>query len=317
MPNPQPEAFNQGYLKVSDKHSVWYGEFGNPDGRAVVVLHGGPGGRSKAKHLAMYDLNKQRVIQFDQRGCGLSMPQGEIHENTADDLVADMEKLRKHLNIEKWIVSGGSWGSTLALLYSEAYPSRVEALFLRGVFLARDIDADWLRLETGAARVFPDLWERRDALMAEFGTKPETAAKVFLDKLKHGTDEEKRQITVGVSGWEVNMLALEVDINYESVEDVTQEEMAEVTVFLHYDAHDYFLEKNQILNAVEKIIHIPTMIIHGRYDMVCPLDQAFALHQALPESVLEIPNFDGHKISKESLAMARYMFERLVSQISS
>lgn len=209
--NPKP--FNTGYLKEQDGHQVYFAEYGNPKGEAIVTLHGGPGSKSKVKHVKPYDLQKYRVITFDQRGCGESNPAGETKANTTQDLVSDMEQLRSKLKIKKWFVVGGSWGATLALAYAQAHPDKVNGLLLSSVFLARPRDVEWaFTKKNGIERMFPDLWEKRIEFFNKYKVTPANAAKTLLEKMKSASPEEMKEITAGVNNWESNLMSAQAEL---------------------------------------------------------------------------------------------------------
>src|SRR3990167_1869935 len=194
------KPFNTGYLEEQDGHRVYFCEYGNPKGEAIVTLHGGPGSKSKAKYVKPYDLKKYHVITFDQRGCGESQPVGETSLNTTHDLVSDMERLRSKLGIEKWFVSGGSWGAALALAYAETHPVNVKGLLLSSIFLARPRDIQWAFTESdGIERIFPDLWEKRLEFLKKYNVTPANAAKSLLEKMRLASPEEVKEIAAGVN----------------------------------------------------------------------------------------------------------------------
>lgn len=296
MPDPTP--YNSGYIQVSVLHKIYFHEYGNPEGFPVLAPHGGPGSSSKSKYANLYDLDKFRVILFDQRGCGLSTPYGELRENTTQDLVEDIERLRKYLNIEKWHLHGPSWGSTLAILYTQKYPERVEKLLLRGVFLGSKTEGDWI-FEFGANQVFPDFYEKF------LKSLPEHKHANFLEYLYNvatGDDQKlKEKLLPAFNAWEGSILTLEPQS--EEAEIDTEKEIVSATIMLHYMVNNFFLEQDEILKPenIEKIESIPTVIINGRYDMVTPMISAWRLHKALPKSKLEIVTLAGHHGSDPAL----------------
>ena len=295
---------------VSNVHTVYVRETGNPTGVPVVQIHGGPGSQSKESHVGLFDLDVFRVIQIDQRGCGRSTPLGEIQENTTQDLIEDMERVREYLNIDQWIVSGASWGSTLALLYAEAYPERVRGLFVRSIFLARKQDIDWLH--TGVAEFFPDLWEIRKQQMQELGvTADQLSAKLFEMLQSEDIAVQKKAVAIYAS-WEVNFLNLENRFMIPTPDEVDEEYIPGNLVYHHYDVNGFFVKENQILANVDKIRDIPTVIVHGRYDMICRPSQAYELYQELTYATLEITNFDGHTFGGETKRLMRYLVKTLV-----
>lgn len=309
-----PQQFNQGFLQVSPKHKIWYTECGNPEGVPVLVFHGGPGSRSKPKHLNFFNLESMCVILFDQRGCGKSLPSGELADNTTQNLIEDAEQLRIHLKIPRLILAGGSWGSTLALLYAEKYPEVVASIYLRGVFLGRKTDTDWLLGDNGAARLFPDLREKRNELFRQVGLDPHASTAQLLKTIEKASSRQRKKLVATISSWEDNLLMLETAFNFTDPEDITEEDIHSCRVFLHYDSNNYFLKSNQILKQASILIEIPVVIVHGRYDVICPLAQAYELHKALPGSELEITNYDGHKLGHESERLSYRIMENLGNQ---
>jgi proline iminopeptidase len=296
---PEIEPFKTGRLRVSDLHDLYYEEVGNPKGKPVLFIHGGPGGGTEPSHRRYFDPKAFRVILFDQRGCGQSTPHAELRENTTWDLVKDIEKLRETLGIEQWTVFGGSWGSTLALLYAETHPQRVSALVLRGIFLCRKKEINWFYQE-GASHVFPDVWdhylkpippeERGDMVSA------------FYKRLT-GPDRDVRiRAAKAWSVWEGSTSRLIMDP--QMIEGFGDDEFAEA--FARIECH-YFINgiwmrhENQILEDVHKIRHIPCEIIHGRYDVVCPVENAWDLHKAWPESRLHIIPDAGHSAKEAGI----------------
>lgn len=289
---PSLNLNQSGFIKVSEIHTIYWEESGNPQGKPVVFVHGGPGGGVSAQTRRFFNPKKYRIIQFDQRGCGQSTPNACVEENTTWDLIADMEVLREKLNIEKWQVFGGSWGSTLALAYAIRHPQRVAELVLRGIFLLRKAELQWF-YQYGASQIFAEAWqdyyyfipaEERDDLMKAY------------QKRLFGKD--KAQQIAAARAWSVwegstcHMIPDESHIQ-ESAED--EFALAFARIENHYFMNKGFFEhENWILDNVNKIHHIPTIIIQGRYDVVCPMTTAFDLHQVFPESEIIIAPEAGH-----------------------
>lgn len=288
------QAFNEGYLKVSDLHEIYYEEAGNPHGIPVVVLHGGPGSHCKPKYRQFFNPEKYRVIMFDQRGCGKSIPSGELRENTTQDLVSDIEKLRNHLNISSWMVYGGSWGSTLALVYAETYPSSVKALHLRGIWLCSKQDIDWFIFGNELKRFFTDLWDQRLRVIKELGLENINLLEGLYVKITRGSLTEQQQASLIIENWEGNLLNVGQDIILRKAEEITEYEVIANRILIHYLINNCFLSENQILNNIMKLPKVPSVIIQGRYDMICPFEQAYELHKALPYAVFEIVQNAGH-----------------------
>jgi proline iminopeptidase len=206
---------NQDHLDVGDNHKIWFGVFGNPEGIPVVMIHGGPGSQSKTKYLATFDLSKYKIIMIDQRGCGSSLPFGAVENNTIDDLVDDMEKVRQVLNIDKWIISAGSWGAAVALKYAITNADKVKGLFLVSIFLGRKKDVDWLSKTEGAARIFPDVRDKKNQLGKEFGFKHDISAAELLQLITTGDLETQQRVAAYLSYWEDNISFHETGFEYE------------------------------------------------------------------------------------------------------
>lgn len=288
---PEIEPYKVHNLKVSDIHTLYVEESGNPDGIPVIHLHGGPGSWAKPKKRKLYDPEKYRIILFDQRGCGRSTPQGETRENTTWDLVEDMEKIRTELQIEKWHILGGSWGSTLALAYAETHPERVTALILQGIFTYRKEEKDWLN-EFKAGVFFPEVYEE---IVNSVPDEAKSDPMPFIqDKISNGTKEESEKYSLLLDKWEFHVGELIPEIEEEATEKIVQSNL----VYNHYDQNNGFLEEGQLIRDVGKIRQIPAVIIHGRYDMTVSLKNAWDLHKAWPEASFEIIPGAGHSSSE-------------------
>lgn len=295
-----PQPYSTGYLEEKDGHKVWFAQYGNPTGIAIVVCHGGPGDRSKPKHISRYDLGKYHIITFDQRGCGQSLPLGETKINTLSDLVSDMERLRIFLKIDKWFVSGGSWGSTVALAYAESHAQNVLGLLLTSIFLGRRQDVDWSFTKSGGVdKIFPDLWQSRGDFLTKYGADYSNSASILFEKMNTSDVTTIAEITAGVMNWEGNLMSSQSDLSYTDPSDVKAENIASVKVFLHYDSHDSFMTENQLLQSIIVLKDVPTIIVHGRYDLLCTFDQAWELHKNLPKSeIITLPN-SNHRLTAD------------------
>ena len=295
---PEIKPYQRHKLQVCDLHEIYLDEAGNPDGIPVAFVHGGPGAACDRNSRRFFDPELFRIITFDQRGCGRSKPHGELRENTTGDLIADMEKIREHLGIEQWVLFGGSWGATLSLLYAQTHPGRVTAMVLRGIFLCRQRDMDWLFRE-GANRIFPDGWG--DFLKPI----PESARHRLLDAYYErltGPDELARMAAAKAwATWEASCATLRHDPAGLSQFTSPHRALALARVEAHYFVNDCFIRENQILNNMETLADIPGQIIHGRYDMVCPLDNATELHHRWPGSELCIVREAGHFATEPAL----------------
>lgn len=313
LPNPKP--FKTGYLPEKDGHQVYFAQYGNSDGIPIVVCHGGPGSKSKSKHINRYDLDKYHVITFDQRGCGQSLPSGETKFNTTPDLIADMERLRTTLKIDKWFVTGGSWGSTLALAYTEAHSSHVLGLLLSSVFLGRRQDLDWsFTAEGGINKIFVDLWQERNHFLAQHSANYQNSAKVILDKITTSTPPIISKLVADVMNWEGNLMSAQSDLSFTDPQDVTEENITAVKILLHYHSHDLFMQENQLLKNIKKIENTPAIIVHGRYDVLCPFDQAWELHHHLKRSELVVLPTSNHRLTADGEVAKNMAFKYFLSR---
>ncbi|MGB7442997.1 MAG: prolyl aminopeptidase [Coleofasciculaceae cyanobacterium] len=299
---PAIEPYNQGNLKVSELHTIYYEESGNQQGKPVVIFHGGPGGGSQPKYRQYFDSTKWRIVMFDQRGCGKSTPHAELEENTTWDLVSDIEKLRVKLGIEQWVVFGGSWGSTLSLAYSQNHPERCLGLILRGIFMLRQKEIHWFYQE-GASNIFPEAWEeylniipvdqRRDMIRA------------YHRKLTSSDPEERLEAARAWSVWEASTSKLFPDPDLKERFGASQFATAFARIECHYFFNKGFFEpEDQLLRNVDQIRNIPGVIVQGRYDLVCPMVSAWELHRAWPESELIVVPDAGHSMSEPGIRNA-------------
>jgi proline iminopeptidase len=289
---PEIEPFDSGMLKVSDLHTIYYEQSGNPEGKPVVFVHGGPGGGTDPKQRRFFDPKAYRIVLFDQRGCGRSTPHAELCDNTTWHLVADMEALREHLGIAKWQVFGGSWGSTLSLAYAERHPDRVTELVLRGIFMLRKHELDWF-YQAGASAIFPDTWEAYLAAIP-----PEEHGDLMAAYHRRLTsDDAKTRLAAARawSVWEASTSFLLQSKEYMAHAGEDEFALAFARIECHYFVNNGFFEvEDQLLRDVGKIRQIPAVIAQGRYDVVCPMMSAWDLHRAWPEARLEIVPDAGH-----------------------
>lgn len=289
---PEIEPYNHFLLSVDDQHEIYVEECGNPNGQAILFIHGGPGGGCSTNDRRFFDPEKYRIVLFDQRGCGRSLPHGCLENNETKLLVEDIEKIRTKLNIDTWHVFGGSWGSTLSLVYAQTHPSRVEGLILRGIFLGRPEDTNWAFSGGGATRIFPDFWQEYLNELPE-GTG-QANVKAAYDIMTGDDKALALKVAKAWSIWEIRCCTLIP--NQDFVDAATGDEAAWTLARheAHFMINDCFLSDNQILANCDKIKDIPTTIVHGRYDIVCPFDNAFLLHKALPNSKLIVSEASGH-----------------------
>lgn len=292
---PEIKPYKRHQIRVSDVHELYLDESGDPDGIPLLFVHGGPGGACDSSSRRFYDPQIFRIITFDQRGCGRSTPHGSLEENTTQDLISDIEMIRQHLAIDKWILFGGSWGSTLSLLYAQAYPERVSALILRGIFLCRQCDMDWL-YKDGANRIFPDHWE--DFIKPIPASDRGDLLGAYYSRLT-GEDELARMAAAkSWSAWEGNCSKLRPSAEALARFTKPHNAIALSRIETHYFVNKGFVEENQILKNIGAIKDIPGRIVHGRYDIVCPLNNALALHDQWTNSELHIVRDAGHSASE-------------------
>ncbi|ARN73568.1 prolyl aminopeptidase [Oceanicoccus sagamiensis] len=298
---PEIKPYQTFRLAVEEPHEIYVEESGDPDGIPVLFVHGGPGGGCSAKNRCFFDPERYRIILFDQRGAGQSTPHAELKHNNTQALIEDIEVIRKHLGIEQWMLFGGSWGSTLSLLYAQSYPDRVMGLILRGIFLCRDQDLEWF-YQRGASLIFPDYWQ--DYLHPIAKDRRDHLIEAYYDLLTGDNELARMGAAKAWSLWEGRCATLRP--NHEVVEHFGEPHvaLALARIEAHYFAHKGFIEANQILNNADILGGIPGTIVHGRYDMICTLDNAVALHDRWPESQLNIIRDAGHASSEPSIVDA-------------
>ena len=281
-----------GHLEVGDGHSIYVETSGNPDGTPAIFVHGGPGGGTSPDQRRFFDPSAYRIVLFDQRGCGKSTPTSSLEANTTWDLVADMERIREHLGIERWLAFGGSWGSTLALAYAETHPDRVAALVLRGIFLLRPEELRFFYQE-GTNFIFPDAWE--DYLVPIPAEERGDLIAAYNRRLTGSDPEARATAAKAWSVWEATTSRLR--ISESAVAEAA--DPAEADVFARIENHyfvnrGFFTHPEQLLDGVDRIRHIPAVIVQGRYDVVCPMKSAWDLHRRWPEAELRITPDAGH-----------------------
>lgn len=298
---PEIKPYATHRLIVDKPHQLYIEECGNPEGLPVVFVHGGPGAGCEPYHRRFFDPNVYRIILFDQRGCGRSIPHAELAGNTTQSLVADMEVIRQHLKIDTWVVFGGSWGSTLGLVYAQAHAEAVSGLILRGIFLCSRREIDWF-YQDGASRIFPDYWEDflRPIPEAERGD----LVRAYYKRLV-GDDEVARMAAAKAwSLWEGRAATLQFSKSVVDYFARPSTALSLARIECHYFMNDSFLEADQILRNVHRLADIPTIIVHGRYDIVCPIENAWALHRAWPQATLKIIADAGHSASEPGVTDA-------------
>mgnify|MGYP001200190929 FL=1 len=298
---PEIQPYDSGFMDV-DEHQVYYEQCGNPDGKPAVFLHGGPGGGGSEKVRRFFDPDIYRIVIFDQRGCGRSKPHGCLTNNTTWDLVSDIENLKNKLNIDKWLVFGGSWGSTLSLAYAQTHPGSVSEIVLRGIFLLRKEELHWF-YQDGASKIFPEAWngfleiidkDQQDDLMTAYHN-------IFTSD-----DEEKRlKAAVAWSKWEAATSTL-IQKN-ELIEEFSDSKFALAFALIenHYFINKgWFEEENQLINNIDIIRSIPSVIVQGRYDVVCPMRTAMELSEAWPEAEMIVAPSSGHSAFEKEITDA-------------
>jgi proline iminopeptidase len=295
---PEIQPYATHHLPVAAPHVLYVEECGNPDGLPVLFLHGGPGAGFQPWNRRFFDPERYRIVLFDQRGAGKSTPHAHLEGNTTQALVSDIEAVRCLLGIDRWVVFGGSWGSTLALAYAEAHPEHVIGLILRGIFLCRDQDVRWF-YQDGASHVYPDYWA--DYVKVIPDAERHDFVSAFYKRLT-GTDEVARMAAAKAwSVWEGLCATLKPNGNVVDHFSDPHVAMALARIECHYFYHQSFMRPNQLVEEAYRLADIPGVIIHGRYDMVCPLDNAFALHQAWPQAELQIVRDAGHAAAEPGI----------------
>ena len=293
------EPYRHGWLRVSATHEIYWEESGNPRGKAAVFVHGGPGCGASANSRQYFDPARYRIVVFDQRGCGRSRPTASLEDNTTWHLVEDMEALRKHLRITQWLLFGGSWGSTLALAYAQAHPERVSALVLRGIFLLRRQEIQWF-YQHGASEVFPDRWE--------YFLEPIPAAErgdlvgAYYRRLTGSDPRAALKAAKAWAGWEAATSHLLLNEGTLAVWAQDQYALTVARIECHYFFHcGFFQHEGQLLRDLNRIRHLPAVIVQGRYDMPCPMRSAWDLHRAWPEADFRIVGDAGHSASEAGI----------------
>jgi proline iminopeptidase len=298
---PEIRTYATHLVAVDELHTLYVEESGNPQGLPVLFVHGGPGAGCSANDRRFFDPERYRIILFDQRGAGRSTPHAELQANTSAHLVADIEAIREHLQVPAWVLFGGSWGSTLALLYAQAFPERVKAMILRGIFLCRQEDLHWF-YQSGADRVFPDYWEDFQAVIPAEERADMMAA--YYQRLTGPNEIAMMAAAKAWSTWEGRCATLRPNPDVVQHFAEPHRALALARIEAHYFVNAAFIAPGQLLAQADRLTGIPGVIVHGRYDMVCPLDNAFALHRAWPESELQIIRDAGHSSQEPSIVDA-------------
>jgi proline iminopeptidase len=301
---PPLEPFDSGRVQVSPTHNIYYEQCGNPTGQPAVFLHGGPGGGLIPEYRQFFDPKTYRVVLFDQRGSGQSTPHASLEDNTTWHLVEDIERLRERFGIDRWLVFGGSWGSTLSLAYAETHPERVTALVLRGIFLCRPKEIDWFYQDgQGASAVFPDIWEEYVNVIPE--AERSDMLRAYHRRLMSNDEAVQLRAAKAWAVWEGSTSKLFPDDELISRSGEDYFALALARIEAHYFVNNsFFPTDNYLIENVDKIRHIPGVIVQGRYDVVCPAMSAWDLHRAWPEADLRIIPDAGHSAMEPGIVSA-------------
>jgi len=299
---PEISPYRTGFLKVSKKHQIYFEESGNPKGKPVVFLHGGPGAGTTPVNRRHFNPQKYRIILFDQRACGKSTPFADLEENTTWDLVEDIEELRKHLQVSQWQVFGGSWGSTLALTYAITHPQKVSELILRGIFFTRRHEIQWFYQE-GASRIFPDAFEEYRDFIPE--SERQDLLRAYGERLTGQDKQVQLKAARAWTKWELATSKLKPDASHIQMVEDDHFTLAFARIENHYFTNASFFESDRfLLDHLDKVKEIPGVIVHGRYDVVCPVENAWELKKAWPIAKLIIAPTSGHSALEPEIALA-------------
>ncbi|GAB2475657.1 alpha/beta hydrolase family protein [Jatrophihabitans fulvus] len=306
---PERDPYETGMLDVGDGNHLYWETSGNPDGTPAVYLHGGPGGGSSPKQRRLFDPDRCRLVLFDQRNCGASTPSAsdpatDLAANTTWHLVADLERLREHLGIERWLVSGGSWGSALALAYAQTHPERVTALVLRGIFTLRPSELAWFYEGAGANHVYPDLWESFLAAVPEADRVPGRLIDAYARLLADPDPAVHGPAAVAWSTWEGSAITLRPRPELVSSFGEPAYALAFARIENHYFVHGGWFEPEQLIRDAPRLAHVPTVIVQGRYDMCTPATTAWDLHRALPGAEFHLVDDAGHAFDEPGILAA-------------
>ncbi|MES9894521.1 MAG: prolyl aminopeptidase, partial [Candidatus Thiodiazotropha endolucinida] len=298
---PAIEPFTSQMLPVGNGHRLYVEQVGKPDGIPVLFLHGGPGAGCEPYHRRFFNPDHYRVVLFDQRGCGHSTPHASLEANTTWDLVGDIERIRQQLNIEQWLLFGGSWGSTLALAYAQSHPDRVTGMVLRGIFLCRDEEISWF-YQHGASRVFPDYWEDFIAPIPQ--QERDDLLHAYHRRLSGENDIDRMAAAKAWSVWEGRTASLHPNPAVVSFFSDPHTALSLARIECHYFVNHAFLRPNQLLLESDRLADIPGVIVQGRYDLICPMTSAWELHRAWPGSELKVIGDAGHSAAEPGIRSA-------------
>ena len=295
---PEIKPYQVHHVKVDEPHVLYVEESGNPDGIPVLFVHGGPGAGCEGYHRRFFDPNVYRIILFDQRGSGKSTPHAELEGNTTQNIVADMEVIREQLDISRWVLFGGSWGSTLSLVYAQTHVDRVMGLIVRGIFLCRKKEIEWF-YQKGADRIYPDYWE--DFLKPIDKADHKNLLKAYYKILTGKNEIAQMQAAKAWSIWEGRTATLKRNKNVVNHFGHAHTALSLARIESHYFINNAFLKDNQILKDAKKLQNIPGVIVHGRYDLICPLESAWELHKAWPKAEFKIIADAGHSATEPGI----------------
>jgi len=289
------------YLSADNDHEIYVEECGNPEGHAVIFLHGGPGAGCEPYHRQLFDPEKYRIILFDQRGCGRSKPHASLIANTTDHLIGDMEMIREKLGVSQWVVAGGSWGSTLALAYAQAHPNAVLGLIVRGIFLSTPKEIRWFYQE-GASEFYPDYW--KDYLQPIPEEEHDDLVSAYHKRLTGDNEIARMGAAKAWALWEARTASLQPKSSLLNHFGDPKTALSVARIEAHYFVNNGFFEPDQLLNNMDRLENIPGFIIHGRYDMICTIKQAFDLHERWPNSELFVVQNAGHSAGEQGITSA-------------
>ena len=312
---PDIKPYVKHSFQVDSTHTLYVEECGIPNGIPVLFLHGGPGAGIEPYHRRFFDPEKYRMVLFDQRGSGKSTPHASLVNNTTQHLTADIETIREKLKIDKWIVFGGSWGSTLALVYAQAHAENVLALVLRGIFLCRKKEIEWF-YQSGASKIYPDYW--RDFIAPVPVDKRNDIVNAYYDILTGSNDIARMAAAKAWSIWEGRTASLAARKEVIDHFSHTRTALSVALIECHYFVNNAFMTPNQLIDNIESIRHIPAFIVQGRYDMICPMESAWELHQAWPEAKFKVVGDAGHAASEKGIVsvLVSIMNNLAVSEIT-
>ncbi len=298
---PEIEPLESHILETNTDHTIYYEEVGNQAGIPIIFLHGGPGSGCNENHRRYFNPDKYQIILFDQRGCNRSKPNGYVEHSTTTDILDDIEEIRNQLNIDKWILFGGSWGATLALLYAETYPERVSGIILRGTFLARKCDFDWFA-KSGVNKIFPDYWQEFISIFSD--NEKNDLVQSLHNRVFSNQKETQLEAAKAWALWAGRIVTHSFTDEYVLDEEDMDKLINETRIEMHYAKNKYFIKENQILENISKIPDVPITIIHGRKDLTCLPESSWSVHNKLLNSKLVVVSDAGHLAGEPAMVNA-------------